>query len=78
MKKRVEPVRKINFKEREKKFSLNQYLDEEVEFVSVEKKNSKMNIRMFNFSKMVQNPKSLRYQDHKEYLKAKEISHNFD
>jgi hypothetical protein len=27
---------------------------------------------------MVQNPKSLRYQDHKEYLKAKEISHNFD
>ena len=31
---------------------------------------------MFNFSKMVQNPKSLRYQDHKEYLRIKDMSHN--
>lgn len=57
---------------------LHQYLDEEVDFVSVEKKtNNKNNVRMFNFSKMVQEPKSLRYQDHKEYIKAKEFSHNF-
>lgn len=32
---------------------------------------------MFNFSKMVQNPKSLRYQDQKDYIRIKDISHNF-
>lgn len=38
-----------------------------MDFISVEKRaNSKMNVRMFNFSKMVQNPRSLRYQDSKE------------
>lgn len=45
--------------------------------MSVEKKNNKMNVRMFNFSKMVQNPKSLRYQDHKEYIRIKDLSHNY-
>jgi len=47
----------------------HQYLDDDVDFLSVEKKsNNKMNIRMFNFSKMVQNNNSLRYNDpkHKE------------
>jgi len=32
----------------------------------VERKNNKLNVRMFNFSKMVQNPKSLRYGSFKE------------
>ncbi len=50
-----------------------------MDFISVERKttNNKNNARMFNFSKMVQEPKTLRYQDHKEYIKAKDFSHNF-
>lgn len=42
------------------------YLDDDVDFLSVEKKsNNKMNIRMFNFSKMVQNHNPMRYNDPK-------------
>ena len=40
--------------------------------MSVERKAAKMNVRMFNFSKMVQNPRALRYQDHKQYVREKE------
>ena len=54
--------------------SYQEYLDQEVEFISVERKAAKMNVRMFNFSKMVQDPRSLRYPDHKDYIRQRDIT----